>query len=71
MVNVPLFDNSFMFKGYDINCALEIYEAEQRFQLFPLPGHVERAFAAAEADLCESLRDLLGELKTPVYYGQP
>lgn len=71
-VSVPLFDNSFLSGVYSINCALEIYEDEQRLQLFPLPGEVEGAFASAEADLCKSLLDLLGkDSKVPVYYGAP
>lgn len=69
---VPLFHNSFAFKSYDVICALEIHEAENKFQLFPLPGEVESAFASAEADISELLRDLLGaDAKTPVYYGAP
>jgi hypothetical protein len=70
-LSVPVFDNSFMPKSYDVICALEIYEQEQRLQLFPLPGEIESAFAHAEADLCKSLRDLLGKTTVPVYYGCP
>lgn len=67
---VPIFDNSFMPKSYDVICALEIYEAENRLQLFPLPGEIEKAFARAEADLSENLRALLGDASSvPVYYG--
>ena len=71
-LSVPLFDNSFASTSYDVICALEIYEVEQRLQLFPLPGEIEAAFASAEACLCANLRDLLGkDTKVPVYYGQP
>jgi hypothetical protein len=69
-LSVPLFENSFMSNSYDVLCALEIYEDEQRLQLFPLPGEVEKAFAAAETDLCSTMLALLGkESKVPVYYG--
>ena len=45
---------------------------EQKLQLFPLPGEVEKVFASAESRLCLSIFDLLGkDSKTPVYYGQP
>lgn len=71
-VSVPLFENSFMVKAYDVLCALEIYEAEMRFQLFPLPGEIEDAFAQAEADISKSIRDLLGDKDAiPLYYGAP
>jgi hypothetical protein len=71
-LTVPIFNNSFARKTYDVICALEIFEAEQKLQLFPLPGMVEGAFAAAEADLCKSILDLLGsDTKTPVYFGVP
>lgn len=70
-LNVPVFTNSFARRTYDVQCALEIYEQEQKFQLFPLPGEVEKAWFSAEADLSASLRALIGEGATPVYYGQP
>src|ERR1019366_440856 len=71
-LSVPIFDNSFMPKPYDVRCALEIFEDTARLQLFPLPGEIEKAYARAEADLCQSLHDLLGaESKVPVYLGTP
>jgi len=71
-LSVPLFDNAFLRKTYDVICAVEIYEQEQKFQIFPLPGEVESAFAAAEADLCQQILDLLGKsTATPVYFGVP
>ena len=70
-LSVPMFDNSFASGSYDVICALEIFEVEQKLQLFPLPGHVEKAFASAEADLSRLLRDLLGDTAVPVYYGRP
>lgn len=70
-VSVPMFDNSFAKRSYDVICALEIHEVEMRLQLFPLPGEVEKAFAAAEADLSQDIRNLIGNDKVPVYYGCP
>jgi hypothetical protein len=71
-LSVPVFDNAFMPKHPGVRCALEIYEDSQQFQIFPLPGEIEKAFSHAEADLCQSIRDLLGGKSTvPVYYGQP
>ena len=71
-LSVPLFENSFLSNAYDVMCALEIYEDEQRLQLFPLPGEIEKAFAAAEADLSSTMLALLGKDSTvPVYYGSP
>lgn len=70
-LSIPVFDNSFARQTHDVICALEIYEAEQKLQLFPLPGEVEKAYAAAEADLSASLRDLLGKSTVPIYLGVP
>lgn len=71
-LSVPIFENSFATLRVDVQCALEIYEAEQRLQLFPLPGEVEGAYAKAESHLCELIRDLLGkDSAVPVYYGSP
>jgi hypothetical protein len=71
-INVPLFDNPFLRKSYDVICALEIQENEQRLQLFPLPGEIEGAFARAESDLAADMRGLLGEASNAsIYYGQP
>ncbi len=72
VVEIPLFDNPFLTDTFPIECALEIYEDEKKFQLFPLPGEVEAAFCSAEAKLSKNIRDLLGtESKVPVYYGKP
>lgn len=71
-LNVPVFDNNFARRTYDVICALEIYEAEQKFQLFPLPGEVEKAYAQAEAALASDILALLGkDSPVPVYYGTP
>lgn len=71
-VSVPIFANSFSPRSYPVTCALEIYEDSQQLQMFPLPGQVERAYSAAEADLCKSILDLLGEdSEVPVYFGVP
>lgn len=72
VLSVPIFENSFACKRFPVRCAVEIYEAEATIQLFPLPGEIEAAYAAAEADLCASIGDLLGkDSKVPVYYGSP
>lgn len=69
---VPVFFNSFARRTQDVICAVEIWEAEQKLQIFPLPGEVEKAFAAAEASICQSIMDLLaGHEDARVYYGRP
>ena len=71
-LSVPIFANAFATQRHDVRCALEIYEAEMKLQLFPLPGEVEGACAAAEAYLCGAIRDLLGKGSLiPVFYGSP
>lgn len=54
-----------------VACALEVFEGEQKFKFFPLPGEVERAFSAFESELMATLHSLLGESKVPIYYGKP
>ncbi len=70
-ISVPVFNNAFARRSHDVLCALEIFENDGKFKLFPLPGEVELAFAEAEANISASLRDLLGTTDVPVYYGQP
>jgi len=71
-LSVPIFDNAFARRPQDVVCALEVHEAEQNFQLFPLPGEVEKAFALAEADIAAAIREMLGaDNLTPVYHGAP
>lgn len=71
-LSVPIFHNSFARKPQDVICALEIFEVEQQFKLFPLPGEVEKAFAAAESVICQSILDLAcKDSNGQVYYGVP
>lgn len=67
---VPVLGNAFIRQRIEIDCALEVNEQEQRFQLFPLPGEVEMAIAQAETLLRGMLTDLVPE-STAVYYGEP
>ncbi len=69
-LSVPVFGNAFLRKRIAIDCALEVNEQEQKFQLFPLPGEVETAIAEAELLLRVNLTDLVPEA-TAVYYGEP
>lgn len=69
-LTVPVFNNAFARGTVDVVCALEIYETEQNFQLFPLPGQIEAAYSTAESRLCKAICDLkTGD--SPVYYGDP
>lgn len=70
MLTVPVFSNAFIRQRTSVNCALEVNEQEQRFQLFPLPGEVEKAIATIEDDLGDTIREMSPE-STPVYYGEP
>jgi len=58
-VSVPIFENYFARGRRDVLCALEVHEAEQRFQIFPLPGQLELAITAAEFGVMASLAELL------------
>lgn len=73
-VSVPMFHNTFANKCYDVSCAVEIWEAEEKFQMFPLPGQVEKAFAAAEGDIADSIGMLVDQDAddgVKIYYGAP
>lgn len=81
-ISIPIFFNSFARKTQDIICAVEVREKEEKFQLFPLPGEVEKAFCAAESLLCKSIMDLVSPGMpmdqgvaasdiARVYYGRP
>ena len=72
-LSIPVFANAFARWTFDVICALEIYEAEQKIQLFPLPGEVEKAVAAGEESLCTALTRAANEVTSsaPIYYGTP
>ena len=73
VLSVPVFTNGFARWRVPVECCLEVLDIEQKFQLFPLPGEVEKATCEAEANICRDIRSLLGdsETPTPVYYGEP
>lgn len=71
VIDVPIFDGVFPNLRGNIECLLEPNEQSQSFQLFPLPGEVERAIAGAEASIGTVLTANLEEAGVPVYYGTP
>lgn len=71
-VSVPVYENAGLQYAVNVRCALELYPAEQRFQLFPTPGAVEEAFGQSEAMVLDRLRNKLGDTpETSLYYGDP
>jgi hypothetical protein len=71
-LEVPVFANPFLTTRATVQCALEVNEQEQRFQLFPLPGKVEQAIAAVERELGKLILDAVGEVASNrVHYGEP
>ncbi len=58
--------------GVRVECVLEANPEKPSFQVFPLPGQLERAWAEAEVRVKQLLEEELGELgvdNVPVYYG--
>ena len=73
---VPIFESGFKTLG-TITCALDVDASQGTFKLVPIAGQVEAVFAAAEAQMGESLKTLLIESSggtdhsESLFYGQP
>ncbi len=71
-LSVPVFHNPLFQTRSTVQCALEVNEQEQRFQLFPLPGKVEQAIVEAEGILGNLIIEGGGsELSGRIHYGEP
>lgn len=66
---VPVFQPySMVFIRANVTVAVEIQPAEQKFRLIPLPGQLELAAGAGEAQIRQWLLD---NFEGPIYYGVP
>lgn len=82
-VCVPVFEGFLAHRTFEVECAVDIDAAAERFSLIPYPGSVEGAIRAAEAAIGNQLLEMLGsawvppedepeaELDIPVLYGSP
>ncbi len=66
--SVPVFAAGIL-STQPVKCALETFPASGAFAFVPIPGQIEAAFVVAEAWIVTQLREMLGESKVPIYYG--
>lgn len=69
LLTVPVFDGAMQYP-MPIRCALEADPAQEKFQLVPFVGQIEKAVCMAENAIGRTLRSELGAASA-IFYGSP